>query len=107
MKKIAITSLVALLPFLAFAQAPAGPLTTVTSLSDIIRIIETIVNWIFAFLMLLTTVFVLYAAYLYLTAAGNEENVKKAKDVILYAAVAVAVALLSRAVVFIVAGIVR
>ncbi len=98
---------VTLLPLLAGAQAPTGPVSTVTSLEDIIRIINTIINYIFAFLIILATVMVLYAAYLYLTAGGDEESVSKAKEVIIYAAVGVAVALLSQAVAFIVASIVR
>ena len=56
----------------------------------------TLVAWIFTLLIILTVVFILWAAYLYLTSAGDEEKIKKANHQLLYAAIAVIVAILSR-----------
>ncbi len=56
----------------------------------------TLVAWIFTLLIILTVIFILWAAYLYLTSAGDEEKIKKANHQLLYAAIAVIVAILSR-----------
>ena len=55
-----------------------------------------VVNWLFTFLILLVVVFVLIAAFKYLTAAGDPEKVKAASSSLIYAGVAVVVALLAR-----------
>ena len=72
----------------------------------LINIINRLTNWLLGLLITLAVVFIIYAAYLYLTAAGNEENVGKAKNVIIYAAIAIAVGLLSRVIVFLVRGLI-
>ncbi|MDP3948664.1 MAG: hypothetical protein Q8Q17_01805 [bacterium] len=56
----------------------------------------TLVAWIFTLLIILAVIFILWAAYLYLTSAGDEEKIKKANHQLLYAAIAVIVAILSR-----------
>ncbi len=113
LKKIGIVSLivaslvaVSLLPLMAGAQ-DVKFIENVKDIPGIVKIIDRIIDYIFAFLILLATVMVLYAAYLYLTAGGDEGNIGKAKNAIIYAAVGVAVALLAKAVAFIVASIVR
>ena len=102
MKKIfsaLVSSLV--LPATALAQAvPPGiptniPQTNITRFEDILVIISRVVGWIQALFFLAATVAIFYAAYLYLTAAGDEEKFKKAKDQFIYAVVAIAIALLS------------
>ena len=54
-----------------------------------------IVNWMIRIFWILTVGFLIYAAYLYLTAGGIEDNVTKAKKYIIYALIAAAVALLA------------
>ena len=61
-------------------------------------ILNRVANWIFAVLMALAIIFVLMAAFTYLTSGGGEE-VKKAHKQLLYAAVAVAVAVLAKGIV--------
>lgn len=60
-----------------------------------------------AVLMVVTVAFIVYAAYLYLTSQGDVEKVKTANRVILYAVVAVAVALLAYVFINIVTALVR
>ncbi len=109
LKKIGIVAVLAVsvLPLLAGAQLADKPLENITTIKQIMDIINDVINYIFAFLIIMATAMVLYAAYLYLTAGGSEENIGKAKNAIIYAAVGVAVALLSRAVAFIVGSIVK
>ncbi len=56
------------------------------------------VNWIFFGLIALAVIFTLVAAYRYVTAAGNPEKVKSASNTLLYAIIAVVVALVARAI---------
>lgn len=99
-------SLVMLLPVLAMAQiqtAPTQPLT----IERILRILNTLINWLFTLLLVVATFFIFYAAYLYLTAGGNEENVGKAKNQLIFAAVAIAVAFVAQGVRFLVEQLVQ
>lgn len=94
MKKIVSSSLGLLFPLFAAAQSqlPSG-ITTTSGLMDMIC---TLANWFFTFLIILAIFFVLYAAFKYLTAGGDPEKVKSASHVLIYAAVAVVVALLAK-----------
>ena len=69
---------------------------------NIKNIIETIANWLFGLLILLAGIFILVAAYKFLISAGNPEGVKAAKQIILYAILAITIAALSRGTVYIV-----
>lgn len=94
------------LPLLASAQGvpqPPGGVTLpgqITNISQIAgtggSIICVAINWIFWFLIVLTIIFVLVAAFRYLTASGDPEKVKSASRTLLYAAIAVVVALIAK-----------
>jgi hypothetical protein len=60
---------------------------------------RTIVDYFLAFLGFLATLMIIYGGILYVTAAGNEENAKKGKTIIMYAAVGIIIILLSYAIV--------
>jgi uncharacterized membrane protein len=98
------------LPMFASAQIGAAPISapnTINSIGQITGnsgIICVIINWIFWLLIVFTIIFVLYAAFLYLTAAGDPEKVKAASHTLLYAAVAVVVALIAKGLPMIVSG---
>lgn len=79
--------------------------TAVPTTIDVPKIINTTMDWAFGLLIALAAAFILYAAYLYLTGGGNEENVGKAKNIIIYAVVAIIVAFVSRGLVSIVQGL--
>ena len=57
-----------------------------------------ITNWVFVFLLTLTVALVLFGAFNIITAAGDANKLKKGKDFILWAAIGLGVALMSRAV---------
>jgi fumarate reductase subunit D len=84
------------LPVLALAQGtlPPSPIVDVNGFKTFIC--TTLVGWMFTFLIVLAIIFILIAAYKYLTAAGDPEKVKSASHTLIYAAIAVAVALLAR-----------
>jgi len=60
---------------------------------------QKIINWFLLFLGLIATGFLIYGGFLYVTSAGNDENVKKAKNLIIYAAVGIIVIILAAVVV--------
>jgi hypothetical protein len=95
------------LPALAFAQTLPAPLPPnqaavpqgqITSLQGVLQTLCTVFAWAFYFLIVIAVIFVIVAAFKYLTAAGDPEKVKSAGQTLLYAAVAIGVALLARAV---------
>ena len=87
------------LPLLASAQI--GGINPVTPLQDVslINIINTIVNWMLGLLIALAAVFIMVAAFYYLTSSGDEEKLKSAKNLIIYAVVAIAVGAISKLIV--------
>jgi hypothetical protein len=90
------------LPILVSAQIQQPPITAPSNITNINQItgaagiICTVINWIFWLLIILTIIFVLVAAYKYLTAGGDPEKVKSAGNTLLYAAIAVIVALIAK-----------
>lgn len=87
-------------------QNPPTGNTVVTSFSDVKNIITTVGDWMFGILIALAAVFIMYAAFLYLTAAGDEEKLKQAKNIIVYAIVAIVVGVLARGMVVIVQNLI-
>ena len=84
------------------AATPAGPYQGEV---DILKVLNTIINWVFAIFLAIAVLFIILAAFQFLTAGGNSEKVSEARDKLLYAAIGIAVAMLSKAIVPIVAGI--
>jgi len=75
------------IPVLAFAQAVPSPVPpiqgnvpqgNITSLQGVLNLFCIIFSWAFYFLIALAVIFVLVAAFKYLTAGGDPEKVKAA-----------------------------
>ncbi|MEK7464545.1 MAG: hypothetical protein AAB617_02080 [Patescibacteria group bacterium] len=88
--KSVIVGLVAM-PFLAFAAAP----TTVDAVLNLVKQVVNIAAYLF---FIVAALFIILAAFTYLTAAGDEEKVKKAKQELTYAVVAIVIAALAFAI---------
>lgn len=58
-------------------------------------IILTIINFFLTFLGLLAVIMVIYGGFLYVSSAGNEENVNKAKKILIYAVIGIIVIIIS------------
>lgn len=88
----------------AYAQLPGVPLPAAdqtqvgTNAQGVIGFICSTFNFVFLGLLLAAVAFVLLAAYRYLTAAGDPAKVTLANKTLIFAAVAIAIALLARAV---------
>ncbi len=60
--------------------------------------IYNITDWVFVILMAVSSLMIIWGAVLFTTSQGNPDSVSKARQLILFAAVGIAVALFSRAV---------
>src|SRR3989344_6722322 len=101
MMKLGMPALALVLPTFAYAitAAPINAPSDINTLDQITGqagIICILINWIFWLLIVLVVVFVLVAAFKYLTAAGDPEKVKAAGNTLLYAAIAVVVAIIAK-----------
>lgn len=101
-KKILGIALFALLVLGSTAHAaivlerpPTPKIQAPQSLADTASWLETILFWMSVFFWIIAMGFIFYAAFLYLTAAGEDETLKKAKQQLWYAVIAIAVALLA------------
>jgi len=97
--KSVVAPFVFLFPALALAQTPTPPPNVLQGgISGVGTLLCTIFNWMFYFLIVLAVIFVVVAAFRYLFAAGDPEKVKSAGHALIYAAVAIAVGLIAKAV---------
>lgn len=76
------------------------------TIDDLVDLIQTITSWILIIIGLVGVIFLLYGAFVYITAGGNEEKVGEAKKIIIYALIGIAVAILAFAIVSFVASII-
>ena len=66
-----------------------------TTVSGLVSVLGKIVQWTYIIFFIVAVLMIILAAFSYLTAGGDEEKVKTAKNRIIYAAVAIIVALLA------------
>ncbi len=86
-----------------FAALPvyAGPSSRPTvyqNLDHYVTLLNTVIDWLFVILMIFAVIMLLWAAFLYLTAGDDEEKLKKAKSIIIYAVIAVVIAIVANGV---------
>lgn len=113
-KEFGVSIAALVLPVMASAQnipvpqppqnAGSVPQGNISSIQGVLNTVCIVFDWAFYFLVAAAVIFIIYAAFKYLTAAGDAEKVKAAGSTLLYAAVAVGVALLARAIPLIVAS---
>ncbi len=102
MKRSLLILSAVLLPSLAFAlTSPAY------DIQGVMGILCNILDYVFGLLMILALVFVLVAAFYYLTSSGEPEKVSTANKTLTWAAVAIVVALFARGFPFIIASVVQ
>lgn len=99
----AITNLLLASPLLALAQATLPP-SPIESVSDVERLIVRIFNLLRNLFFVIAAFFILWAGWTYLQAGGDPGKVEEAKNRLLYAVIAIAVALVATGVVPLVRG---
>ncbi|PIQ79019.1 hypothetical protein COV81_03595 [Candidatus Peregrinibacteria bacterium CG11_big_fil_rev_8_21_14_0_20_41_10] len=67
--------------------------------TDIRALAQLLLNYLLGFLGLIAVIFIIYAGFLYVTAAGEDDNIGKAKKIIMYSIVGIIVILASAAIV--------
>jgi len=104
-----------------FAQAPGTTITptggidanalgvqgTVTSTTTLVSTILGLINWVAWFVALVAVVFGLYAGLLFISAGGDDSKISKAKSILIYAVIGIAVAILAFSIVAISRSIVN
>ena len=69
--------------------------STIGSIEGLFAILMKELGWVYTIFFVIAAFFILFAAFTYLTAKGDAEKVKGARDQIIYAVIAIVVALLA------------
>ena len=93
------------------AQEPTNGLPTadelnVTGAQDLITKIDTVTNWIFAVFVAIAVIYIVLAAFQFVTGGGKPEEISMARQKLIYAAIGIAIALLARAIPVVIRNIV-
>jgi phosphoglycerol transferase MdoB-like AlkP superfamily enzyme len=78
------------LPVLALAQSTSAPNV------DIFQALDTLTNYLFTILLIVAVIFLIIAAFTFITASGDPDKVGKARNFVLYALIGVAVGVAAR-----------
>ena len=98
-----IAFLLAVTPTVVSAQAPAGAPTTIVQLYNAVCRVG---NWFFAFALVIAVVAFVYAGLQFFTGGGNEQQISKAKQVFKYGLIGIAIAVLAKSFIFIIANLI-
>ncbi len=80
------------------------PVDTGLGTADLKDTVVNIIQWLLGVLALVAVTLIIYGGFVWLTAAGNEEKIEKAKKVISAAVIGLIIVLLAWAIVIFVAG---
>lgn len=100
-KLLAFAPIAALLVFPLLAGAQVTQTTSFVQASDIqgvFRIANKVAQWFMTIVIAISIIFFVMAGFLYVTSGGKEENLKSAKNYLLYGIIGVGVALLAGAI---------
>ncbi len=101
-----LQALVGLFPTVAFAQLEGVIPPPGTARGDLPSVILSIINYVLAFVGVISLAFLVYGGFLYITSAGNEDRITAAKQVIINAIIGIVVIGVSAALVnFVVRGV--
>lgn len=105
---LSITVLMLFLLMSSITAATPGDITSpiprvssnVETVGGIVNILENILRWVYTIFFIVAALFIIIAAFHYLTAQGNPEKVGSAKDMMIYAVVAIVIALIAMSIPF-------
>jgi len=92
--------LLLLAPQLLFAQYPNSP-------NDIEKVIENFRDWFGRIIGVLGVIVILYAAFLYMVAGGDEEKIATAKKTLIAGVIGVALAIIAYGIIGLVASFLK
>ncbi len=96
--------LLALMP-LAGAATFSPPPSEIKTGNQVINAVNNVAGFLFQIFIALAVVFIIIAALFYLTAAGNQTQLDRAKNVLIYSIVAIVIALIAGGIVFFIGDI--
>lgn len=76
-----------------------GKVDNIEKIDDIYAYLKKLLEWVFGIFLSVAVVFIIWAGYIYMTGAGDEEKIRNARKRIVWAIVAIAVALLAGSIV--------
>lgn len=74
-------------------RPPAG---TVAPVVDVMTVLDNITDWLFAILLIIAAIAIIVAAYFFVTAAGDPDKTKTARNFVLYALIGVLVGIAAK-----------
>ncbi len=95
-----ISSLVRLAPLVGLRAVFPAPPKEIDTGSDVINAVNNVAGFLFQLFIALAVIFIIIAALFYLTAAGNQTQLDRAKNVLIYSIVAIVIALVAGGIVF-------
>ena len=103
MRKITVSliSTALLLPLAVLADAP-----DVVPTVDIMDVLDNITNWLFAVLLVIAAIFIIIAGYMFVTAMGDPDKTKTARNFVMYALIGVLVGFCAKGLVLLVRSVV-
>lgn len=93
-----------LFPALGLAIDPLKEADVPTTPTALVTWMEVILDWVFSIVMILAILFMLVAAFLFLTAGGSPEKIATARQMLIYAIIGIGVALLAYVIPYIIRG---
>jgi phosphoglycerol transferase MdoB-like AlkP superfamily enzyme len=96
MKKVSLALTVGMLflPLAALAQYGGG--VPQLQAVDVMEVLNNIVNWLFAILLVVAVIYLILAGYFFVTSQGEPDKMSKARNMVLYALIGVLVAFVSK-----------
>lgn len=101
------SSIILVLPIMVLAQQPGPDQAPQWGELDVMQVLEKVTNWLFAILLIVAAIFIIMAGYFFVTAQGDPDKVKTARNFVLYALVGVLVGFVAKALVMFIDTIVR
>tara|TARA_Y100000310_G_scaffold328264_1_gene396129 strand:- start:68 stop:511 length:444 start_codon:yes stop_codon:yes gene_type:complete len=84
-----------------FLSTPQGPQTA----GEVLQIIENVGNWVFAFFLAISLIFLIWGAFEFVIGQGEPQKISDAKQRLLWAVIGIAIALLANAVPYVLRSI--
>jgi len=95
MKKLSFIILFAglmVVPLLSMAQ---GPEPIITHPDQVVGLLSSILGYVWTIMGIIVVLLLLFAGFKFMTAAGNDEEIKKAKEIIKYSVIGIVIMVLS------------
>ncbi len=107
---LVLFSLLMMMPMgVAMAQLEDSPETlptsNISSFQDVLDLVDGFVDWLYAFLLVAAAFYLVWGALDYVLGGGDEEKIKSGRNKIKYALIGVAIAVVSKGLLDIVAGL--